>query len=369
MTRLYRQPHPQRELFSSDRFFLASCKNQTFQRGLCMIDYEKYRGDIEKVIEDYRVAHGGKKTVQLGAAGRYAIDPVFIFKCIVTQRALGLADDAMHDQMLCDARVREHLGINRPEDVPSAKTLWKYKNIFAQTDLMTTIFADHINEIKQINEDIGTKAVIIDSSFVEAPKQHNTREENKMIKQGKGQQLWNDNPHKKCHKDIDASWTKKRKETHYGYKGHFTVCAASKLVVDVFPTTAKTHDANPDVINKYLPLGKTKGLLLFADAGYTGKEIQEKMAKAHLVPMICEKGYKGHPLTAEQKQSNKELSHIRSRVEHVFGFIQNTLKGSIVRSVGMVRAKFNILLTALVYNMYRLDQIVRKTPPPREAAT
>ena len=24
-----------------------------------------------------------------------------------------------------------------------------------------------------------------------------------------GDSLWNDNPHKKCHKDIDARWTKK----------------------------------------------------------------------------------------------------------------------------------------------------------------
>ena len=95
--------------------------------------------------------------------------------------------------------------------------------------------------------------MIADSSFFEAPKQRNTREENALIKKGKGAMLWNDQPVKKRHKDIDASWTKKRAEVHYGYKGHFLVCAVSKLIVKVFPTTAKVHDAK---VRPVFTLGK-----------------------------------------------------------------------------------------------------------------
>jgi hypothetical protein len=50
---------------------------------------------------------------------------------------------------------------------------------------------------------------MIDASFTIAPRQRNTREENKKIKKGEGDDLWNDKPHKKSHKDIDARWTKK----------------------------------------------------------------------------------------------------------------------------------------------------------------
>ena len=63
----------------------------------------------------------------------------------------------------------------------------------------------------------GTK---IDGSFVEAPRQHNTREENKLIKEDRGGELWNpeegDNgeekkrkANKKRQKDTDARWVKK----------------------------------------------------------------------------------------------------------------------------------------------------------------
>ena len=36
------------------------------------------------------------------------------------------------------------------------------------------------------------------------------------------------------------------------------------------------------------------------------------------------------------------ISGVRSRIDHAFGFIEESLGGSIVRTVGMIRAKFNI---------------------------
>ncbi len=67
---------------------------------------------------------------------------------------------------------------------------------------------------------IMNEGKMVDASFTVAPRQRNTREENQIIKQGRGDELWNDKPNKKRHKDIDARWTKKNKETFYGYKNH-----------------------------------------------------------------------------------------------------------------------------------------------------
>lgn len=48
---------------------------------------------------------------------------------------------------------------------------------------------------------------------------------------------------------------------------------------------------------------------------------------------------------------------MRCRVEHVFGFIEGSMGGSMLRCVGMVRAKAHSSLTYLVYNQFRYDQI------------
>ena len=78
---------------------------------------------------------------------------------------------------------------------------------------------------------IVNEGKIVDASFVIVPKQKNAREENKMIKEGEGRELWNDNPHKKRHKDVDARWTKKGGINYYGYKDHTLVIEKTKMIM------------------------------------------------------------------------------------------------------------------------------------------
>ncbi len=94
--------------------------------------------------------------------------------------------------MLQDRVLQNWLGIYHPGNVPSHKTLWKYKEIFAQTAVLETVFADYVKKLQTVNKHISNDAVIADSSFFEAPKQRNTREESEAIKKGKGSTLWND---------------------------------------------------------------------------------------------------------------------------------------------------------------------------------
>lgn len=52
---------------------------------------------------------------------------------------------------------------------------------------------------------------------------------------------------------------------------------------------------------------------------------------------------------------------MRARVEHVFGAQANDMGGTLVRSIGLVRAKARIGLKNLAYNMRRLVQLERIT--------
>jgi IS5 family transposase len=97
---------------------------------------------------------------------------------------------------------------------------------------------------------------MIDGSFVEVPRQRNTREENKQIKEGKGGELWNPEEddteeekrrkaNKKRQKDTDARWVKKGGEKHYGYKNHTKVDKGSKFIKKGVTTDASVHDSKP----------------------------------------------------------------------------------------------------------------------------
>jgi len=89
--------------------------------------------------------------------------------------------------------------------------------------------------------------------------------------------------------------------------------------------------------------------------------LMKNIAKG-VTPIICEKGFRNHPLTDTQKANNRKKSTVRSRVEHVFGFMEQSMRGLIFRGIGIVRAKANIALTNLVYNMCRYTQILRYNP-------
>jgi hypothetical protein len=77
-----------------------------------------------------------------------------------------------------------------------------------------------------------------------------------------------------------------------------------------------------------------------------------------MVNRVCEKGSKGHPLTEEQKASNREKSRTRSRVEHIFGFMENSMNEMYIRCIGIRRATAVIGLMNLTYNMFRKIQLM-----------
>ena len=159
---------------------------------------------------------------------------------------------------------------------------------------------------------------------------------------------------------MDARWTKKNNENHYGYKNHINADQDNKLVQSYQITDAAVHDSQvfDDLLDKEADEGDNKRAV-YADSAYRSSAQEEQLAADKIPSRICEKGARNHPLTEEQKASNKEKSKVRSRVEHVFG-AQAQMGGHIVRTIGLLRAKVKIGMMNLVYNMVRLGQLLRR---------
>ena len=76
----------------------------------------------------------------------------------------------------------------------------------------------------------------------------------------------------------------------------------------------------------------------------------------------------GKPLTEQAGRTNRTESAspaiVRVRVEHVFGAQANDMGGTLVRTIGLVRARARIGMKTLAYNMRRLGQLRRINPYP-----
>jgi IS5 family transposase len=192
----------------------------------------------------------------------------------------------------------------------------------------------------------------VDASFVEVPRQRNTRAENAQIKEGRTPEDWQENPGKLAQKDVDARWAIKNQERHYGYKNHIKCNAQSKLIEHYTVTDASVHDSQPLV-----ELLDPRDGRLHADSAYRSGKIDAELRRRGIRNCLHEKGHRNHPLSEPQKESNTRKSKVRARVEHIFGFQVQQMRANWIRTIGMRRAERSIGLGNLVYNLFRYVQL------------
>ena len=284
-----------------------------------------------------------------GSGGRPPYDYVMMFKILILQRIYNIADDQTEFQINDRMSFMRFLGLALGETVPDSKTIWNFRDMLAKAGVIESLFALFTREL-EAHGIVTHKGTIVDATFVDAPKQRNTREENKRIKEGDVPKDWSE--HKRRQKDTDARWTKKNNEVHYGYKDHVKVDADSKIITKYAVTSANVHDSQ-----EFTDFLDDTDVTVYADSAYVGQEVP-----AQVRAEICEKGYRNHPLTEEQKKTNRDKSKIRCRIEHVFGYMTGSMRGITFRGVGKTHADFNIGLTNLVYNMCRYAALLQPKP-------
>ncbi len=315
------------------------------------IDWEAFRPDLNRVHEKDRKSKAGAKP----------FDVVLMFKVLVLQQLHNLSDDKIEYQLRDRFSFMRFLGLQLEDRVPDAKTVWLFRERLRGLNLVDVVFAGFHQQLAEKGY-IARAGQMIDATFVEVPRQRNTREENAQLKAGEVPEAW-DKPEAKAkrrQKDTEARWTKKNDEKHYGYKNHINADQQHKLIQSYAVTPASVHDSQ--VFDELLdqseaPDGNKRAV--YADSAYRSQDQERRLADAQIDSQVCEKGTRGKPLTEEQKQANRTKSKVRARVEHVFG-AQAAMGGHLVRTIGLQRAKVKIGLMNLVYNMMRLVQLIKR---------
>lgn len=303
----------------------------------------------------YRLNKALKRAEKNPAGGRPPFDCVLMFKVLVLQSLYNLSDDQTEYQIRDRLSFRRFLGLAMDGRVPDAKTVWLFRETLVNAGAVEKLFALFNRHL----EEKGLRAMggqIIDASFVHVPIQRNDRDENDALKAGEIPEDWLENPSKLRQKDTDARWTKKNEVSHYGYKNHVNTDRRFKLIRKYDVTSAEKHDSTAfDAV--FDPDNTSSDL--WADSAYRSAEreaeLKERMIRSH----IHHKGYRNRPLSKHKQEVNKRRSSVRARVEHVFGHQKNSMGGTMVRTIGIARAKTKIGLKNLAYNMQRFVFLIR----------
>lgn len=320
-----------------------SRKQDPLERLSMYIDFEYFRKPLENSL-----TRGNDKS----KGGRPAYDSVLMFKILILQRYYNVSDDSIEYAILDRLSFMRFLGLGINDPVPDAKTIWLFRDTLTKKGLIEKLFK-YLDEQLDKGGIIVHKGKLIDASIVEVPIQRNSREENKELKEGNIPEGWDE--HKKRQKDTDARWTKKNAQNFFGYKNHIKADTKTKLITGYAVTSANIADK--EVVEDLLDKKEDGGQPLYGDTAYRSKELEEVYAKKGIISRINEKGYRYKPLTQKQQHANRRKSKVRARVEHIFGFMSNSMNRMYLRYRSFVRNKVGIGLMNLTYNLFRLAQM------------
>jgi IS5 family transposase len=324
-----------------------SKKQDPLERLSSHIDFEYFRKDLESALRSPSDASKG---------GRPAYDVVLMFKILILQRYYNVSDDAIEFAILDRLSFMRFLGLGINDAVPDAKTIWLFRDTLTRQNLIEKLFQRLDN---QLDKDgiIVHKGKIVDASIIEVPRTRNSRQENIDLKAGKIPAKWKkkENLNKLRQKDTDARWTRKNNQNFFGYKNHIKTDAKTKLI-----TAFKVSSANVDdggMVKELLNKKEDGNQPLYGDCAYRGKKLDIIYREFKVINRINEQGYRHKKITRIQEKRNYRKSKVRARVEHVFGFMANSMNGKYLRYRNFIRNEAGIGLMNLTYNLFRLVQL------------
>jgi len=321
-----------------------------------LIDWEMFREPIETAI---------RKDMSKG--GRPPYDAVLMFKITMLQQWYGLSDMALEYQINDRVSFCRFLGLEFGDKVPDGNTIWDFKEALKTKEVDRKLF-DLFNEKLETQGIITHKGSIIDASFVTVPKRHTTKKDDEHLKAGEGLEDLPAKSEERLEKgeikstenvsaqiDTDARWTKKNNESFFGYKDHVKCDSESKIITDFTVTDASVHDSQ-----EFVKLIDEKDNEVSADSGYAGDKFREEISESYpqVKLHICARAYRNAPLTDDEKEKNRQISHTRSRIEHIFGYMTRFMAGITSRVHGLDRVKRDVTAKNLAYNFKRYVCIV-----------
>jgi IS5 family transposase len=211
----------------TERLDRISRQRDPLERLNAVIDWQIFQPVLDRVFS---------AVAPKGPGGRPAYSRLFLGKILVLQRLYQLSDEATQFQILDRLSFQRFLGPNLADPVPDQNTVREFREALQKARAFASLFEVFSSYLASCGL-LLKEGVIVDASFVEVPRQWNTREESALVKSGQTQADWS--AKKRAHKDVDARWTQKNAQSFYGYKDPIKVNIQTK------PTRIGGRDERP----------------------------------------------------------------------------------------------------------------------------
>ena len=344
-----------------ERLAGLSAKGDGLERLGAVIDFERFRPELERVVPRADRSKGG----------RPPFDHVLMFKVLFLQTQNNLSDERTEFYLRDRLTWMRFLGLGLGDPVPDANTIWAFREALTQAGAVERLFALFDQQLRAAGY-LAMSGQLVDASIVAAPKQRNTKQEKQAIKEGRIPEGWQDKPAKLRQKDRDARWTIKYTKAKvqedgskpkvdlaipaFGYQNHISADRRHRLIRKWRVTDAAAH-AGARLKDLLDPANTASDV--WADSAYRSRKNEKLLQGRLLVSRIHRKKPADRPMPARTAKANIKKSKVRAHIEHVFAE-QKARMGLFVRTIGLARATTKIGLANLVHNMRRLLWLERQ---------
>jgi IS5 family transposase len=320
------------------------------------VDFEIFRAELMSALAYSDGAQGG----------RPPFDPVMMFKILVIQALDNLSDERAEFLINDRMSFMRFLGLSLSDRVPDARTIWLFREKLTKAGAIEPLF-NRFDAVLRASGYIAMSGQIVDASLIAAPRQRNTQEEKKAIKEGRIPEDWKSNPAKLRQKDRDARWTVKFTKAKpkedgstppvdlaipvFGYQNHISIDRGFGFIRKWAATDAAAYEGAR--LREGLLDKSNTASGVWADTAYRSAANDAFMERNGFRSHVHRKKPKGRPMPGAIRRANAAKSKIRARVEHVFAEQKDRME-LFVRTIGIARAKTKIGMTNLVYNIKRL---------------
>src|ERR1035438_7071239 len=145
-----------------------------------VIDFEVFRENLNAIYQ---------KPDRKSNAGAKPFDYVLMFKILIIQRLYNLSDEQMEFQLNDRLSFKRFVGLEFNHAVPDCNTIWNFKQALSVNDNVKKLF-NRFYEVLEAKKLIVSEGKMVDASFHEVPRQRNSKDENKQLKEGEVPKTW-----------------------------------------------------------------------------------------------------------------------------------------------------------------------------------
>lgn len=289
---------------------------------------EKFLDEMEKVIPWEQFISEIQPYYTEKETGRKRMELVMMLKIYFLQQWYSLSDPEAEEMIHDRNSFQKFLGIDLlSQRVPDESTILHFRHLLEEYQLQKKFF-EAVTTLLVSRGMLMKEGTIVDATIIHAPS--STKNEDQK-------------------RDPDMSQVKKGNMWYFGMKAHIGVDDISGLIHTLICTTAKVGDA---ATVEELWHGKEKRK--FGDKGYYHQEKKRNARRDGIFWGILDRGTTRRKLSSSQKKKNRQLSSIRSKVEHPFQIVKCQWKFTTVRYRGLFKNTMQLFTLFSLANLFRV---------------